>query len=253
MPGPPDPGRIRAVLLDIEGTTTPIDFVTRVLFPYARERVRDFLARRASEVRDDLALLFSEHEADERAGRSPPAWRRESPPGVLDSAAAYVHWLMDRDRKSTALKALQGRIWEEGYDTGQLRGQVYPDVPRAFARWRGQGREIAIFSSGSVLAQKLLFSKSEAGDLTPYLRAYFDTTTGPKREAESYRKIARALGREVPSVLFLSDVPAELDAARHAGMATALCVREGNPPLPTTHPVIQTFDEVDSQQSTVDS
>jgi len=242
--GPPDPPRIQAVLLDIEGTTTPVDFVTRVLFPYARERVRDFLARRASVVRDDLSLLFSEHRADERAGQSPPPWRVDSPAVVIDSAAAYVIWLMDRDRKSTALKALQGRIWEEGYRAGHLRGQVYADVPRAFARWRAQGREIAIFSSGSVLAQKLLFSRSDAGDLTPFLRAYFDTTTGAKAEAESYRKIARALGREPPAVLFLSDVAAELDAARSAGMATGLCVRGGDPPPGPSHPVVRSFDEV---------
>jgi enolase-phosphatase E1 len=241
---PPDPERIRAVLLDIEGTTTPIDFVTRVLFPYARERARDFLVRRTSEVRDDLARLFSEHEADERAGRTPPAWPRDSPAATIDSAVSYVHWLMDRDCKSTALKALQGRIWQEGYDAGHLRGQVYPDVPRAFGRWRAQGRAIAIFSSGSVLAQKLLFSRSEAGDLTPYLRAYFDTTTGAKADAESYRKIARALDQEAPAVLFISDVTAEVDAARQAGMATSLCVREGAAPLPSTHPVIHTFDEV---------
>jgi enolase-phosphatase E1 len=244
VPGPPDPERIRAVLLDIEGTTTPVDFVTRVLFPYARERARDFLVQRASEVRDDLALLFSEHETDERAGQAPPPWRGDSPAATIDSAAAYVHWLMDQDRKSTGLKSLQGRIWEEGYRAGHLQGQVYPDVPRAVARWRAQGREIAIFSSGSVLAQKLLFSRSEAGDLTPYLRAYFDTTTGAKADPESYRKIARALRQEPPAVLFLSDVTAELDAAGTAGMATGLCVRSGEAPTSPAHPVIRTFDDV---------
>lgn len=243
MTGPPDPEHIRAVLLDIEGTTTPIDFVTRVLFPYARARVGEFLDRRAREVRDDLARLSSEHQADERAGRSPPPWRGDSAAAVIDSAVAYVHWLMDRDRKSTALKALQGRIWEEGYEAGDLRGQVYPDVPRAFARWRAQGREIAIFSSGSVLAQKLLFSRSDAGDLTPCLRAYFDTNTGAKADAESYRKIARALGREPPAVLFLSDVAAELDAAGKAGTATGLCVR-GEALASSSHPVVRSFDEV---------
>lgn len=243
-PDPPDPERIRAILLDIEGTTTPIDFVTRVLFPYAREHVRGFLDRRASEVRDELARLFSEHQAEGGAGQSPPPWRGDSPAAAIDSAVAYVRWLMDRDRKSTALKALQGRIWEEGYEAGRLRGQVYPDVPRAFARWRAQGREIAIFSSGSVLAQKLLFSRSDAGDLTPSLRAYFDTTTGVKADAESYRKIARALGREPPEVLFLSDAAAELDAARKAGMATGLCVREGAGPASPSHPVVRSFDEV---------
>ncbi len=244
MTGPPDPQRIQAVLLDIEGTTTPVDFVTRVLFPYARAHARDFLARRAGELRDDIALLFSEHEADARAGQFPPPWRNDSAETVLDSAAAYVHWLMDRDRKSTALKSLQGRIWEEGYRTGELRGQVYPDVPPALARWLGRGREVAIFSSGSVLAQKLLFSRSDAGDLTPFLRAYFDTTTGAKGEAESYRKIARALGRKPPAVLFLSDVTAELDAARAAGMTTALCVREGPTTAGDVHPVVSSFDQV---------
>ena len=244
MSDPLGAGRVRALLLDIEGTTTPVDFVTRVLFSYAREHVRDFLIRRAREVRDDVALLLSEHEADRRAGQSPPPWRGGSPAEALDSAVAYVHWLMDRDRKSTALKALQGRIWEEGYQAGHLRGQVYPDVPRAFARWRAQGREVAIFSSGSVLAQKLLFSRSEAGDLTPFIRAYFDTTTGAKSDAKSYRHIADALGQSPEAVLFLSDVAAELDAARAAGMTTGLCVREGAEPASTDHPVVRSFDEV---------
>ena len=239
MPDPPG-----ALLLDIEGTTTPVDFVTRVLFPYAREHVRDFLIRRASEVRDDLALLLSEHAADRRADPSLPPWRDGSAAESLDSAVAYLHWLMDRDRKSTALKALQGRIWDEGYQAGHLRGQVYPDVPRALARWRAQGRDVAIFSSGSVLAQKLLFSRSEAGDLTPFLRGYFDTTTGAKVQAESYRKIARALGHAPADVLFLSDVTAELDAAREAGLATALCVREEGLPASADHPVVRSFDEV---------
>jgi enolase-phosphatase E1 len=237
------PGDVRAILLDIEGTTTPVDFVTRVLFPYARERVRDFLIRRASEVRDDLARLLSEHEADLRAGQAPPPWRQDSPAEALDSAGAYVYWLMDRDRKSTALKALQGRIWDEGYRAGDLRGQVYPDVPRAFARWRAQGRDVAIFSSGSVLAQRLLFSCSEAGDLTPFLRDYFDTTTGAKSDPESYRRIAARLGQAPAAVLFLSDVTAELDAARGAGMTTALCVRAGEAPA-TDNPVVRSFDEV---------
>jgi len=237
----PDP---RAVLLDIEGTTTPVDFVTRVLFPYARAHARDFLARRGGELRDDIARLLSEHEADARAGQSPPPWRDDSAETVLDSAAAYVHWLMDRDRKSTALKSLQGRIWEEGYQQGDLRGQVYPDVPPALARWRARGREVAIFSSGSVLAQKLLFSRSEAGDLTPFLRAYFDTTTGAKADRESYRKIAARLGHAPAQVLFVSDVTAELHAARAAGMATRLCVREGPRPATTDHPAVRTFDEV---------
>ena len=243
MSDPLAAGRVRAILLDIEGTTTPVDFVTRILFPYARERVAEFLTRRGAEpdVRADIAGLRAEREADERAGASPPLWREDAP---TDSAAAYVRWLMDRDRKSTALKSLQGRIWEEGYRAGHLRGQVYPDVPRAFARWRAQGRDLAIFSSGSVLAQKLLFSGSEAGDLTPAIRAFFDTTTGAKGDPESYGKIAAALGQAPAAVRFLSDVSAELDAARGAGMATGLCVRGGHAPPASHHPVVRTFDEV---------
>jgi enolase-phosphatase E1 len=269
VPDPLDPGRIRALLLDIEGTTTPVDFVTRVLFPYARARVRDFLIQRAGEpaIQDDLARLLSEHQAEESAGQSPPPWRDGSPSESLDSAVAYVHWLMDRDRKSTALKSLQGRIWDEGYQAGHLRGQVYPDVSAALARWRAEGRDVAIFSSGSVLAQRLLFSRSEAGDLTAFIRAYFDTTTGAKGDPESYRKIARALGHAPAAVLFLSDVIAELDAARGAGMATVLCVRgkgagvvRSTPPLEDRarlhparaedaavsvgHPEVNSFDEV---------
>ena len=226
----------RAILLDIEGTTTPIAFVQQVLFPYARARLHNYLTQHADdpEVRVDLALLRAEHAAEYAHTPGLPPWDPE----------AYVNWLMDRDRKSTALKALQGRIWDEGYQAGQLRGQVYPDVPRALARWRAQGRDVAIFSSGSVLAQKLLFSRSDAGDLTPFLRAYFDTTTGAKGDAESYRKIARALGQEPHAVLFLSDVTAELDAARAAEMATGLCVREAGLPSSAHHPLVRSFDEV---------
>ena len=132
---------------------------------------------------------------------------------------------MDQDRKSTGLKSLQGKIWEEGYRSGELKGEVYPDVLPALERWRKQGIDIAIFSSGSVQAQRSLFRNSVAGDLTRFIRAYFDTTTGPKREPESYGRIAAALERSPPEVLFVSDIAAELDAARAAGMQTALCVR----------------------------
>jgi enolase-phosphatase E1 len=175
-------------------------------------------------------------------GVAVPEWdpERQAP---LDSAAAYALFLMDGDRKAMGLKSLQGRIWKEGYAAGALRGQVYADVPPAFERWRRQGRAIAVFSSGSVLAQKLLFATTAAGDLTRYIQAHFDTAVGSKREATSYGLIARELGRAPAQVLFVSDTAAELDAARLAGMATALCAREGAPPSPA-HPVIATFDTV---------
>jgi enolase-phosphatase E1 len=225
------------VLLDIEGTTTPVDFVYRTLFPFARERAQAFLEERWADpdVRADVARLRAEHAA-EPAGA--PPWN-DSPAG----AAAYLHWLMDQDRKSTGLKALQGHIWQEGFAAGRLRGEVYPDVPPALERWRAQGRRLAIFSSGSVLAQKLLFGSTPAGDLTRFLHAHFDTTTGAKGAPESYARIAAALAVLPPAVLFLSDVAAELDAARAAGCVTALVAR-GEVPAAAVHPVVRSFGEV---------
>lgn len=241
---PKSDAQTRAILLDIEGVTTPVDFVYQTLFPFARRHVKEFLDAHSTDeaVNADIARLREEHAAE--AGDQPPAWRDDSLEAQLASAVAYVHWLMDRDRKSTGLKSLQGKIWEAGYRSGELRGEVYEDVSRAFARWKEQRRIIAIFSSGSVLAQQLLFAHSTAGDLTGFIQAYFDTTTGAKREAESYRRIAASLQSQPSEVLFLSDVVAELDAARLAGMQTALCVRHEPSPPSGAHSVICTFDEV---------
>ncbi len=241
----------RGILLDVEGTTTPIDFVTGVLFPFARAHVRHFLSRHAAssrEVMADLAKLREERAADEARGERPPRWSDESPDATLDSAVATVEWLMDRNRKSTGLKSLQGRIWEEGYRSGALRGRVYPDVPPALERWHANGRAIAIFSSGSVLAQRLLFANSEAGDLTRFLGGYFDTTTGPKSDEASYGRISERLKLEPSKLLFVSDVAAELHAARSAGLRTLLCVRPGNSPEPAGHghAIIRDFGEIDS-------
>ncbi len=233
---------IRAILLDIEGTTTPIEFVHQVLFPYARARVRAYLEQHADDpgVRADVALLRAEYAAESPRSADLPPWNPE----------AYVYWLMDRDRKSTGLKALQGRIWEAGYRAGELRGkgEVYPDVRPALERWHAAGKTIAIFSSGSIQAQRNHFANTTAGDLSAFLSAYFDTTTGPKREGTSYRKIATALGRSPRDILFVSDVVAELDAARVAEMRTALCMRELESPIPapnpTEHPRIRSLGEL---------
>lgn len=236
---------IRSVLLDIEGTTTPIDFVYKVLFPYARDQVADFIQQNYAdpEVRADIASLREEHSCDVRQNLAPPTWREDETGMLVESVVAYVCWLMDRDRKSTALKSLQGRIWEVGYRTRELRGQVYADVPPAFARWHRQKKDTSIFSSGSVLAQKLLFAHTTAGDLTEFIRCYFDTTIGAKIEAESYRRIASALDRPAAEILFISDAVAELDAAQLAGMQTALCVRRADSAA-GAHPVVHTFDEI---------
>jgi enolase-phosphatase E1 len=237
---------VRALLLDVEGTTTPVEFVYGTLFPYARAHLAGFVERHRddAETRADLERLREEHASDLRAGQDPPPWRAGSEEAALASALEYLAWLMDRDRKSPALKSLQGRVWREGYRRGELRGEVYPDVPRAFERWRGQGRRIAIFSSGSVLAQRLLFGSAPAGDLTRFIEAHFDTSTGAKVDAASYARIAAALGLAPADVLFLSDAPAELDAARAAGLQTSLCVRGGEASPAAGHPVVRTFDEV---------
>jgi enolase-phosphatase E1 len=235
----------RAILLDIEGTTTPIEFVHQVLFPYARARARAYLAAHAADdsVRADIALLRREHAAERPAPPDLPPW---DPADDLASAEAFVYWLMDRDRKSTGLKSLQGKIWEAGYRSGELKGkgEVYPDVRPALERWRAAGKRIAIFSSGSVQAQRNLFANTTAGDLSSFLSGYFDTTTGSKRDANSYRRIAAELQRLPEEVLFVSDVSAELDAARGARMQTALCVRGAAPPADNGHAVIHTFAEI---------
>jgi enolase-phosphatase E1 len=225
----------RAIVLDIEGTTTPVAFVYDVLFPFARARVADFLQREGSSsaCQDAVALLDAERAADLAKGDAPP-----------EPMTAYVHWLMDRDRKSRGLKALQGLIWKDGYRSGELHGQVYPDVPPALARWQAHGLSTYIYSSGSVLAQQLIFGSTSAGDLTKYLRGYFDTEVGPKTAADSYRQIAHATSDPPVAILFVSDVAAELDAARAADMRTALCMRSGAAVIAGPHPVIHTFDDI---------
>ena len=238
---------IQAILLDIEGTTTPIDFVFRTLFPFARQRLEKFLLEhgRAPGIREDVEALRMQHRADAAEQFNPPRWVDDSPGAELASAAAYCTWLIDRDSKCTALKSLQGKIWQEGYRTGDLCGEVYPDVPLAMARWTRQGKIISIFSSGSILAQKLLFGSTAAGDLTGFLHAYFDTTTGPKNAPGTYLRIAKTLAIEAPNILFISDVAKELDAARDAGMQTALCVRSESPErIASSHRVVHSFEEI---------
>jgi enolase-phosphatase E1 len=237
-------GSVTTILLDVEGTTTPIDFVYQILFPYARSHAGEFLMRHRSspDVRLDLDALYREHAEDTRQGLNPPTLQKPEEPKSL---VPYVDWLIERDRKSTSLKLLQGKIWAEGYMSGELRSRVFDDVPSAFKRWQQRGKMIAIFSSGSVLGQKLLFAHTMAGDLTGYLSAYFDTTVGAKPDPASYKKIASTLQRSPSEVVFISDVVRELVAADIAGFQTLLCERPGNPSQPSNpHNVIRTFEEV---------
>ena len=233
---------LRAILLDIEGTTTPIAFVHEVLFSYAREHAREFLTNNidSEEVRAAVALLREEHALDVSNDLDPPLLTDE-----IESMAGYIDWLIARDRKSTGLKSLQGKIWRHGYLEGSLKAQVFTDVAPAFHRWHSAALGINIFSSGSVLAQQLLFAHTDAGDLTRFIDNYFDTNVGKKGDAGSYKRIAAALNLEPEKIIFISDVVAELDAAREAGMKTLLSLRPGNQPQPRiNHQVIYSFDEV---------
>jgi len=208
------------ILTDIEGTTSSIAFVKDVLFPYARRELPRFVREHGDEpeVRQWLDAVATE------AG------------GICsdDVIAETLQGWIDQDRKHTALKALQGMLWKDGYARGDFRGHVYADAAAALREWEAAGHRLAVFSSGSVGAQKLLFGHSEAGDLASTFSAFFDTEIGHKREAESYRHIARSLGQEAGDILFLSDVVEELDAAREAGMRTLLLDRREDYPQPRT-------------------
>lgn len=225
-----DETQVRTILLDIEGTTTPIDFVTKTLFPYASRKLESFLRANAAdtEVRGLIQDLHAQHALDERNGLKPPGWRDESQEERLRSSAAYGQWLIARDSKCIPLKALQGKIWQQGYAKGELRGEVYPDVPVAFERWKRRGKRICIYSSGSVLAQQLLFGSVATGDLTRFISGFFDTRAGAKAEVESYRKIAASVSCEPRQFLFVSDAVKEIEAARSAAMQALLCEREGD-------------------------
>jgi enolase-phosphatase E1 len=233
------------VLLDIEGTTSSIDFVYETLFPFIRRELPAFLRdhwthaplRKASEqiARDSGAATFSVWAAT------------ENPIAQRDKLLAHIFRLMDADSKATGLKELQGLIGRIGYASGALRAHVYPDVPAALERWTSDGRRIAIYSSGSIAAQKQFFAHTVAGDLTPFLCAHFDTTSGPKRERASYATIAANLPAPPLSparILFVSDVVEELNAARDAGLQTTLCIRPGNKPVAPNHShrSVTTFD-----------
>jgi enolase-phosphatase E1 len=229
----------RLYLLDIEGTVAPLTLTTGQLFPYARKHFAEFLKSYAGEraVSEDLLLLVEENlrENDADAPRivtvDPAAGHglAASVDGTAlrERALAYLLWLMDRDRKSTALKSLQGKIWKTGFESGELKGELFADVPAAFRRWSANGK-VAIYSSGSVEAQKLLFGHTVFGDLRPLITGYFDTRTGPKMESTSYAAIAKAMEVASDEAVFFSDVVKELDAARAAGMETRLVMREGN-------------------------
>jgi enolase-phosphatase E1 len=222
---------VKAVLTDIEGTTSSIAFVKEVLFPYARRHLPAFV--RAHERRPDVAALLGE--ARTLAGE----------PGldIEGTIRVLIDWI-DQDRKATPLKELQGMLWADGYAAGDYRAHVYPDAASALRRWHAMGVSLYVYSSGSVAAQKLLFGYSEAGDLTPVFSGYFDTRVGGKRETASYAAIAQHIGAPCREILFLSDVVDELDAAQAAGLEAVLVCRDAPPP-PTRHRTVDSFAVID--------
>ena len=223
---------VRAVVTDIEGTTSSIAFVRDVLFPYARERLPGFVEAR----RDDPAVRRWLDATAHDAGIDDPRSRR-----VVET---MLRWI-DEDRKATPLKALQGMIWQAGYAAGDYRAHVYPEVPAQLHAWKTRGLKLYVYSSGSVAAQKLFFGHSEAGDLAPLIDGWFDTETGGKRERGSYLRIAEAIGLPPPAIVFLSDIGAELDAARGAGMRTIQLRRPPDEcPVSGTHPCVPDFDAI---------
>jgi enolase-phosphatase E1 len=227
------------ILTDIEGTTSSISFVKDVLFPYARRALPEFVRARGHEpeVRRWLDAVATEH-------------------GAVCSDEVIVEILqgmIDEDRKHTALKALQGMIWSEGYNGADFTAHIYPDAAAQLRDWHAAGIPLAVYSSGSVPAQKLFFGHTDAGDLTALFEGWFDTEVGHKRDAGSYREIARRLDRPAGDILFLSDVVEELDAAREAGMRTALIDRREDYPQPRLgdaahgHPRVERFDAIDTE------
>jgi enolase-phosphatase E1 len=229
---------MKAILLDIEGTTTPIDFVHKTLFPYAKAKISAYVHANYDSLATEIAQIEFERAADENY---PNRLEIASP----NSITAYLEYLIDIDRKSTPLKTIQGKIWQEGYESGELLSEVFDDVPRAFKRWKDADKTIAIYSSGSVLAQQMLFRYTTHGDLTPFISNYFDTNTGHKRESASYSKIAEEINFSPGEISFISDITEELDAAAEAGIETLLSVRDGDAPvLSKVHRAVRNFDEV---------
>lgn len=222
---------IRAIVTDIEGTTTDIRFVHQVLFPYARARLADFITRHGQDLEVLQALDALREEINQ-------------PQAEIVDLVDQLYVYMDKDEKSPALKTLQGIIWRTGYTEGDFRGHVYPDVVPQLAQWQQQGIKLYVYSSGSVDAQKLLFGYSEEGDLLPLFTDYFDTRVGAKREVTSYQAIAEQLLLPAQDLLFLSDIRQELDAAREAGWQTVQLIRD-EPDEVSDHRQVNRFDRIE--------
>ncbi len=240
---------IRGVLLDIEGTTSSISFVYDVMFPFARKHFAGYLEKHwdTEAVQDAVSMLRQ----DDAQWNAPETVLSEfgedhGPDLFRTGVVKCLLRLMDNDVKATGLKKMQGLVWQEGFTSGEMVAHVYDDVRPAIEAWKAAGKDVRIYSSGSVHAQKLFFEHSVAGDMLPLFSGHYDTTTGSKKEADSYRKIAEAFGLTASEILFVSDITDELDAATEAGMQTALSIRPGNKPIENTsrYRAVESFSEI---------
>jgi enolase-phosphatase E1 len=221
---------IKAIVTDIEGTTSSLSFVKDVLFPYARAHLPEFVRRHQDEAQVKALLADARREAG-------------SALDVEQLIAQFINWI-DGDQKITPLKSLQGLIWETGYRQGDFNGHIYEDSARQLQSWKAAGYALYVYSSGSVHAQKLLFGHTEYGNLTPLFSGYFDTHIGGKREAASYRRIAEQIQLQPEEILFLSDIKEELDAAQQAGFSTYWLVREQTVDASAAHRQVGSFDAI---------
>jgi enolase-phosphatase E1 len=251
------PPNIQHVLLDIEGTTCPVNFVSDTLFPFANDHLLSYLKHHQTEptIRSliaEIQIAWQEDSSTEARAlaksiqqiRTPTAPSRQIEL-TPEEACLYLKWLIQQDRKLTPLKELQGMIWEEGYQQGQLVAPLFPDVPDALYRWHQAGRILSVYSSGSIQAQKLLYSFSNVGDLSHLFSSWFDTRTGPKNEAASYLSIAKHLQTKPEHIVFISDSPSELSAARSAAVHSIFSRRPGNPILHAEgFPILESFSEI---------
>ena len=236
------------LLLDIEGTTCPVSFVSDVLFPFAKQELSPYIKQHWNKSPHNKPIQAAKKEwLDDQSPESMRLKQQVVQGGTeeIDGLIMYLKHLISRDRKSTALKDLQGKIWEYGYGNGELKSQLFPETAESLNQWHEQGLTLSVYSSGSIQAQKLLYRHSSNGDLEDLFSHWFDTHTGPKKCAESYTTIAQHLHSSPDKIWFVSDNGAECDAARTAGMNTLFSLREGNPDRdPRDHTFIQSLREL---------
>ncbi len=228
------PQEIKAIVTDIEGTTSALSFVKETLFPFAYQHLPDYVLDNEDEVADLLDAVRKEERNFDLSTQE-----------IIEVLLRYI----DEDQKVTPLKTLQGKIWAQGYESGELVGHIYDDALEGLKRWQDQGIDLYVYSSGSVPAQKLLFSHTKSGDLTPMFKGYFDTKAGGKKEAESYEKIAKEIKVSVGEILFLSDSTEEIEAAAQAGMNVIILDREESLFEALGRKVVKSFDEIELGES----